>query len=119
MAEKTKFDLSDFPPTPRQIWMSKISAFAEIKSPLDLLKIAAVYLLIFIISIIPAIIGFAGMYAEEAITGRRAHEGNSVFGVLPWLTMFTLPFGVFIFFSWTILMLKSNVAYYRKRKSSL
>jgi hypothetical protein len=113
---KTKFDFSEFPPTPRQIWMNKIRTFAEVKSILDFFKILAVYVLIFFVSIIPAIIGFAGMYVEETITGRRAHEGNSIFGVLPWLSLITLPlgFGLFIFF--TITVVKCNIAYHIKRK---
>jgi hypothetical protein len=113
---KTKFDLSDFPPTPRQIWMNKIRMFAEIKSLLDFFKILAVYMLIFIVSIIPAIIGFAGMYVEEAITGRRAHEGNSIFGVFPWLTLITLPLGFGLFIFCTIMVVKSNIAHHLKRK---
>ena len=38
----------------------------------------------------PAIFGLAMMALEEARTGVAQNEGNSVWSVLPWLSMFTM-----------------------------
>lgn len=38
----------------------------------------------------PAIIGIGLMALEEARTGIAQNEGNSVWGVVPWLSMFTM-----------------------------
>ena len=38
----------------------------------------------------PAIFGLTMMALEEARTGVTQNEGNSVWGVLPWLSMFTM-----------------------------
>ena len=38
----------------------------------------------------PAIFGLTMMALEEARTGAAQNEGNSVWGVLPWLSMFTM-----------------------------
>ncbi|MGB1076258.1 MAG: hypothetical protein ACPGYK_08725 [Flavobacteriales bacterium] len=38
----------------------------------------------------PAIFGLTMMALEEAHTGVAQNEGNSVWGVLPWLSMFTM-----------------------------
>lgn len=116
MAANTKFDLTDFPPTPRQIWMNKIKAFAEIKSLLDFLKILAVYAIIIVVALLPVIVGFGGMYLQEIITGRRAHEGNSFFGAIPWLSLITFPLCFGLLIIWTILIIKTNIAYHKAKK---
>lgn len=38
----------------------------------------------------PAVIGIGMMELEESRTGVTQNEGNSVWGVLPWLSMFTM-----------------------------
>ena len=38
----------------------------------------------------PAVLGLGMMALEEARTGLTQNEGNSVWGVLPWLSMFTM-----------------------------
>ena len=38
----------------------------------------------------PAIIGISMMALEESRTGIAQNEGNSVWGVVPWLSMFTM-----------------------------
>lgn len=38
----------------------------------------------------PVWFGLLGMHMQELSTGVAAHEGNSVWGVLPWLGMVTL-----------------------------
>ena len=106
----------EFPPTASQIRMNKIKEFAEIKNSLGILKILAVYVVIVIAGLIPLIIGFGGMYLQEIITGRRAHEGNSIFGALIWLELITIPAGFVLLIVWTIIVIKSNIAFYRKQK---
>jgi hypothetical protein len=44
----------------------------------------------------PVWLGLLGMHMQEASTGVQAHEGNSVWGVLPWLGMVTLPIYVLV-----------------------
>ena len=39
----------------------------------------------------PIWLGLLGMHLQEVSTGVQANEGNSVWGVLPWLGMVTLP----------------------------
>ena len=38
----------------------------------------------------PAVLGLGMMALEESRTGIAQNEGNSVWGVLPWLSMFTM-----------------------------
>ena len=38
----------------------------------------------------PAVLGLGMMALEESRTGVAQNEGNSVWGVLPWLSMFTM-----------------------------
>ena len=49
-----------------------------------------IFILIFL-AFSPFIIGFGMMKLEGIITGISRHEGNSIFGVLPWFLMFTIP----------------------------
>ena len=42
-----------------------------------------------VMALSPALLGVGMMALEEARTGVPQHEGNNVWGVLPWLTMFT------------------------------
>ena len=84
----------EFPPTASQIRMNKLKKFAEIRNSLGILKILAVYVVIVIAGLIPIIIGFGGMHLQEIITGRRAHEGNGIFGAVPWLALITFPLGL-------------------------
>lgn len=44
-----------------------------------------------IVAAAPVWIGMLGMHMQEAATGVQANEGNSAWGVLPWLGMVTLP----------------------------
>jgi len=106
----------EFPPTPHQVRMNKLKAFAEIRNPFCFLKILAVYVLIVIVAMIPVIVGFGGMYIQEMITGRRAHEGNSIFGAVPWLSLISFPLGFGFLIFWTIIVIKSNIAYHKKSK---
>jgi len=106
----------EFPPTPYQMRMNKLKAFAEIRNPFGFLKILAVYLVIFIVALIPVIVGFGGMYIQEILTERRAHEGNSLFGAVPWLALITFPLGFGFLIFWTIVVVKSNIAYHKNRK---
>lgn len=106
----------ELPPTSHQIRMNKLNAFAEISNPLGFLKILAVYVVIVIAALIPVIVGFGGMYMQEIITGRRAHEGNSIFGAVPWLALITFPLGFGFLVFWTIILVKSNLAFFKKRK---
>jgi len=39
----------------------------------------------------PIWVGLLGMHMQEVSTGVQANEGNSAWGVLPWLGMVTLP----------------------------
>ena len=38
----------------------------------------------------PAVLGIGMMALEESRTGVTQNEGNSIWGVLPWLSMFTM-----------------------------
>lgn len=49
-----------------------------------------------VVAFSPIWLGLLGMEMQEASTGIQANEGNSVWGVLPWLGMFTLPIYVLI-----------------------
>ena len=80
------------------------------------LKILVVYVVILIVAMIPVIVGFGGMYLQEIITGRRAHEGNGIFGAVPWLALITFPLGLGFLVFWTIILVKSNLAFLKKRK---
>lgn len=104
----------ELPPTESQIRMNKIKAFAAIKNSMDFLKVIGIYLFLCMLAILPVLAGFAGMFVEETITGRRAHEGNSIFGALPWLALITIPAGFVLLIVWTIIVIKSNIAFYRK-----
>lgn len=44
-----------------------------------------------VVAFTPIWLGLLGMEMQEASTGIQANEGNSVWGVLPWLGMVTLP----------------------------
>lgn len=73
-------------------------------------------MVILIVAMIPVIVGFGGMYLQEIITGRRAHEGNGIFGAVPWLALITFPLGLGFLVFWTIILVKSNLAFLKKRK---
>jgi hypothetical protein len=55
-----------------------------------------VFILIFllvggVVASSPVWVGLLGMHLQEVSTGVQANEGNSAWGVLPWLGMATLP----------------------------
>ena len=55
-----------------------------------------VFILIFlvaggVVASSPVWLGLLGMHVQEVSTGVQANEGNSAWGVLPWLGMVTLP----------------------------
>ena len=106
----------EFPPTASQIRMNKLKKFAVISNPLGILKILTVYTVIVIVALIPIIVGFGGMYMQEIITGRRAHEGNSIFGAVPWLSLFTFPLCFGLLIIWTIMIIKTNIAFHKAKK---
>lgn len=55
-----------------------------------LLVIFVAIVMMVIAAFSPAIFGIGMMALEEARTGVTQNEGNSVWGVLPWLSMFTM-----------------------------
>ena len=55
-----------------------------------LLVIFVTIVMMVIAAFSPAILGIGMMALEEASTGVTQNEGNSVWGVLPWLSMFTM-----------------------------
>ena len=59
--------------------------------PRRLLFILLVLLAGGIVASSPVWIGLLGMHLQELATGVQANEGNSAWGVLPWLGMVTLP----------------------------
>lgn len=55
-----------------------------------LLVIALSIGMMLLAAISPAVLGLGMMALEESRTGVAQNEGNSVWGVLPWLSMFTM-----------------------------
>jgi len=57
-----------------------------------LLIIGIVLGVLIVLALAPLLLGLGMMAIEEAVTGKNVGEHNSVWGVLPWLTMGTLVF---------------------------
>lgn len=55
-----------------------------------LLVIVLALVLMLLAAFSPAVLGIGMMALEESRTGVVQNEGNSVWGVLPWLSMFTM-----------------------------
>ena len=54
-----------------------------------LLWVPVTLLILAVFALSPLLIGLAGMAVNESITGITQNESNSVWGVLPWLTIAT------------------------------
>lgn len=63
---------------------------AAIRYSTQLIWVPLALLATFLFGASPLIIGLIGMELESSSTGITANESNSVFGVLPWLTMGTM-----------------------------
>lgn len=57
-------------------------------------RLAAIFIVLLaggIVASSPIWLGLLGMHMQEVSTGVQANEGNSAWGVLPWLGVVTLP----------------------------
>lgn len=73
---------------------------------------------IFIISFIaflPVIIGVGGAWITELTTGKSCNEGNCIWMVLPWFTLFTFPIGGIAFLIYIIIVIRDTVKLVLKR----
>jgi len=75
-------------------------------------RLPLVFGIIIFLAFSPAIIGLGGAWLHEFFTGQTCHEGNCMWMVLPWLSLFTLPLGGLIAIILSIvdvvLLLKNN-----------
>jgi hypothetical protein len=67
-----------------------------IKRKKNLRRIPIGFLIIGFFALSPFLIGILGGEVSEFFTGRAVNEGNSIWGVLPWLTVYTAPIGVVV-----------------------
>ena len=61
-----------------------------LSKPVRFLWILLVLLVLAVVAFSPLILGLAMMHLEESRTGIPQNEGNSTWGVLPWLSIGTL-----------------------------
>lgn len=97
-----------------QIWLQKINWLSDIKKPAQLLKILFGYMVIAAIGFLPLIIALIGASIEHALTGKKINEGNSIFGVLPWLCLFTLPVAFLIGIIWTVIAIRRIYIFFKR-----
>lgn len=105
------------PPTKSliQIWIEKMKSFGKISKPIDFLKLIIGFIVIIVVAFLPAFVGILGANIEHSVTGKSVHEGNSIFGVLPWLSFFTVPIGFFLFIFWSFTSIKNTYEFFKKK----
>lgn len=73
-------------------------------------------LIIIVIGFSPILIGALGSYLTELITNKPCHEGNCIWMVLPWMMLFTLPFGGVLLIIYLIIIIIDSIKLFKKSK---
>lgn len=73
-----------------------------LRRPRRIKLLKTTFVILALLAFSPLLLGLLLMSIEEFLTGRSVGENNSAFGVLPWLTLYTLA----IFGSIFLLLLK-------------
>jgi len=74
--------------------------------------------LIIFIGLSPWIIGVAGSWLTEWLTGLPCHEGNCGWMVLPWFTFLTLPIGGIFLVLYLIAIFSDTIKLIDEKKSN-
>jgi len=82
-----------------------------IKSKKKLIIFPLGLLVIGLFAFSPFLIGMVGMGITEFFTGKTLNEGNSIWGVLPWLTFYTFPIGFVIAIGFSLLSIYDIIAF--------
>lgn len=96
-----------------QQWTEKIKMFGQLSKPIHFIKIIVGYLVITIIALSPILVGFLGGNIEHYLTGKKIHEGNSIFAAVFWLMFYTIPFGILLLVFWTSIVVKSMIQFFK------
>ena len=99
-----------------QQWTTKVKMYGQISEPIHLIKIIIGYVVIIIIALSPILVSFLGGSIEHYLTGKKIHEGNSIFGAIFWFMFYTIPFGFVLLSFWTNIVVKSVVHYFKQGK---
>ena len=73
---------------------------------------------IIFLSLSPFIIGLSAAWLTEQLTGESCHEGNCVWGVIPWFGLYTLPIGVIGFLIFIVIIIIDSIRLSNKNKSN-
>jgi uncharacterized membrane protein len=77
---------------------------ADIKQPIDLIKILFGYIIIAFVAVLPFIIANIGF-------SQGGHEGNSGLVTIGWLALITVPVGFVVAIIWTVVAIKNIVTF--------
>jgi len=74
-------------------------------------------LLIVLWAVLPFIMGFSGSYLTENFLHKSCHEGNCIWGALPWLGIFvTLPLGIIFLIIYLVISIVDILQLFGKDK---
>lgn len=66
----------------------------------------------------PLILGLAGSWITELITGKVCHEGNCFWMALPWLSMITIPISGLLLILFILVIIIDFISIIRTKRNS-